>query len=215
MTYRTDNKIRRYVKGYGFMSFAKNLGNKYGKKIMSATSKLNQSKYGNMLKKHGNGLGKIVGKKILTKSAEATGSNQLIEDAQDLDIVMPMFNLLYFPKIFRKTARSFWNYYPHKPNSNYVYPVGITAARRERAKIFQSIYNSESFNYKTKFINVLDGINDNANNDVNTESEEIKIIVPLKNLSNFIFSLDFLMINTEIELILKWSQNCALTPKST
>ena len=215
MTYRTDNKIRRYVKGYGFMSFAKNLGNKYGKKIMSATSKLNQSKYGNMLKKHGNGLGKIVGKKILTKSAEATGSNQLIEDAQDLDIVMPMFNLLYFPKIFRKTARSFWNYYPDKPNSNYVYPVGITAARREREKIFQSIYNSESFNYKTKFINVLDGINDNANNDVNTESEEIKIIVPLKNLSNFIFSLDFLMINTEIELILKWSQNCALTPKST
>ena len=35
MTYRTDNKIRRYVKGYGFMSFAKSLGNKYGKKIMN------------------------------------------------------------------------------------------------------------------------------------------------------------------------------------
>ena len=55
MTYHTDNKIRRYVKGYGFMSFAKNLGSKYGKKIMnkviSATSKFNQSKYGNMLKK--------------------------------------------------------------------------------------------------------------------------------------------------------------------
>ena len=30
MTYRTDNKIRRYVKGYGFMSFAKNIGNKHG-----------------------------------------------------------------------------------------------------------------------------------------------------------------------------------------
>ena len=48
MTYRTDNKIRRYVKGYGFMSFAKNLGSKYGKKNMnkgiSAASKFNQSK---------------------------------------------------------------------------------------------------------------------------------------------------------------------------
>ena len=33
MTYRTDNKIRRYVKGFGFMSFSKNLGSKYGKKI--------------------------------------------------------------------------------------------------------------------------------------------------------------------------------------
>ena len=48
MTYRTDYKIRSHVKDYGFMSFAKNIGNKYGKKIMSATSKLNQSKYGSM-----------------------------------------------------------------------------------------------------------------------------------------------------------------------
>ena len=72
MTNRRDNKIRTYVKGYGFMSFAKNIGNKYGKKIMSATSKLNQSKYGNMLKSKGNEFGKIAGKKILTKSAEAT-----------------------------------------------------------------------------------------------------------------------------------------------
>ena len=54
MTYRTDNKIRRYIKGYGFMSFAKNLGSRYGKKItnkeISAVSKFNQTKYGKMLK---------------------------------------------------------------------------------------------------------------------------------------------------------------------
>ena len=35
MTYRTDNKIRLYVKCYGFMNFAKNLGSKYGKRIMN------------------------------------------------------------------------------------------------------------------------------------------------------------------------------------
>ena len=77
MTYRTDNKIRRYFKGYGFMSFAKNLGNKYVKKIINkgilAASKFNQSKYGKMLKHQGSELGKIAGKKILTKFAEATG----------------------------------------------------------------------------------------------------------------------------------------------
>ena len=33
-------------------------------------------------------------------------NNQLIEDAQDLDIVMPMSNLLYSSKNFRKTIRS-------------------------------------------------------------------------------------------------------------
>ena len=73
MTYRTDDKIRKYVKGYGFMSFAKNLGSKYGKKIInkgiSAASKLNQSKYGKMESE----FGKTASKKILTKSAEATG----------------------------------------------------------------------------------------------------------------------------------------------
>ena len=54
MIYRTDNKIRKYVKGYGFMSFAKNFGSKYDKKIInkgiSTASKFNQSKYGKMLK---------------------------------------------------------------------------------------------------------------------------------------------------------------------
>ena len=55
MTYRTDNKIRKYIKGYGFMTFAKNFGSKYGKKIISkgisASKKFNESKYGNMIKK--------------------------------------------------------------------------------------------------------------------------------------------------------------------
>ena len=78
MTYRTDNKIRKYVKGYGFMSFAKNLGSKYGKKIInkgiSASKNFNQSKYENMLKNHGTEFGKIAGKKILTKSADTTGN---------------------------------------------------------------------------------------------------------------------------------------------
>ena len=51
MTYRTD-KIRKYVKGYGFMSFAKNLGSKYGKKIIEKEISASQIKYGKMLKKN-------------------------------------------------------------------------------------------------------------------------------------------------------------------
>ena len=76
MTYRTDNRIRKYVKGYGFISFAKyhsqglkNISKKNINKGISSASKLNKSKYG----KIGNEFGKIAGKKILTKSAEATG----------------------------------------------------------------------------------------------------------------------------------------------
>ena len=114
---------------------------------------------------------------------------------------MPMFNLFYSSKNFRKTTGSFWNYYPDQPNLGYTYPANTRTDEIERRRRFRSIYESESFNYKTTFIIALPGIDDDANNGVATESEDIKIVVPLKNLSNFIFSLDFLMINTEIELI--------------
>ena len=38
-------------------------------------------------------------------------NNELIEDAEDLDIVMPMYNLLEYSKNYRKTIGSFYNYY--------------------------------------------------------------------------------------------------------
>ena len=91
MTYSKHNQIRKCVKGYRFMSFAKNFGSKYGKKflnkgisaskiikdtgnfIKNSASKFNQIKYGKILKNQGGEFGKIAGKKILTKSAEAKG----------------------------------------------------------------------------------------------------------------------------------------------
>ena len=90
MNYSKDNQIRKYVKGYGFMSFAKNFGSKYGKKFLSkaisasrrikdTASKFNQNKYGKILKTQRTEFGKTAGKKIVQKSAEATkdliGSN--------------------------------------------------------------------------------------------------------------------------------------------
>ena len=38
-------------------------------------------------------------------------NGELIEDADDLDIVMPMYNLLEYSKNYRKTIGSFYNYY--------------------------------------------------------------------------------------------------------
>ena len=35
----TERKYSKYVKGYGFLSFAKKIGNEYGKKIMDAAAK--------------------------------------------------------------------------------------------------------------------------------------------------------------------------------
>ena len=60
------------------------------------------------------------------------------------------------------------------------------------------------------------GVADPANgNDIERELEDITIVVPLQNISNFVFNLDFLLINSEIELILKWTEDCVLTEKTT
>ena len=44
-------------------------------------------------------------------------SNTLIDNAEDLDIVIPMYNLLEYSKNYWKTTGSFWNYYRDEPNS--------------------------------------------------------------------------------------------------
>ena len=59
--YSIEPKEKRYVKGYGFLSFARNFGNKYGKKLMKTAIKT------------GKDFATIAGKKIVHKSAEATG----------------------------------------------------------------------------------------------------------------------------------------------
>ena len=75
MTYHTENKIRKYVKGYGFLSFAKKFGSKYGKKFVnkgiSAAKRFNKSKYGQALKTEGLKLAKSSGKQILDKVVPA------------------------------------------------------------------------------------------------------------------------------------------------
>ena len=39
MRYSTEPRFRKYVKGYGFLSFARKFGNRYGKKLMDTATK--------------------------------------------------------------------------------------------------------------------------------------------------------------------------------
>ena len=80
MRYSLEPSYKRYVQGQGFMSFAKNIGNKYGRKIFDKSIDVGKSMKKNMVKKilgnslsAGKDFAKIAGKKVLTKSAEATG----------------------------------------------------------------------------------------------------------------------------------------------
>ena len=106
-----------------------------------------------------------------------------IDNAEDLDVVMPMYNLLEYSKNYRKTTGSLWNYYRDEPSN----PLSS---------------NSESFKYKTSIVGKTP-----QNNDSLTNAE---VVIPLKHLSNFWRSLDIPLINCEVEIILTWSKNCVL-----
>ena len=86
-------------------------------------------------------------------------------------------------KITKKTTGSLSNYYRDKPNS-------IT----DNDNITHSILNSESFHYKANFME--NGVTHN-----NLTKNDVKVVVPLKHLSNFWRSLNIPLINCEVELI--------------
>ena len=52
MRYSLEPHYRRYVQGQGFMSFARNKGNKYGKKIFYKSLEVGKSMKKNMIKKY-------------------------------------------------------------------------------------------------------------------------------------------------------------------
>ena len=61
MRHSIEPRFRKYVKGYGFLSFSKKFGNKCGKKLIDTATKT------------GMGAAKIPSKKVVQKTAEATG----------------------------------------------------------------------------------------------------------------------------------------------
>ena len=69
-------------------------------------------------------------------------NGELIEDADDLDIVMPMYNLLEYSKNYRKTIGSLYNYYRDELSND------------DDDDNFHNIevVNSNSFGYKNKII---------------------------------------------------------------
>ena len=135
-------------------------------------------------------------------------NNVLIDKAEDLDVVMPMHNLLGYSKNYRKTIGSLWNYYRDEPDN--------TPATDYNA---DPITNSESFKYKSSIAGKI--TNANQKDGENTEQENTKskknleIVFPLKYLSNFSRTLDMPLITCEVVLTLTWSDNCVLTNITT
>ena len=130
-------------------------------------------------------------------------NGELIEDADDLDIVMPMYNLLEYSKNYRKTIGSLCNYYRDK--------LSHDADDNNFANINE--VNSEAFKYKNKITGNMHNVNaDDDGYDVNKNgTQEVELDIPLKYLGNFWKTLNIPLINCEVSLELKWNKNCVIT----
>ena len=104
-------------------------------------------------------------------------NNVLIDNAEDVDIVMPVYNLLEYSKNYKKTKGSLWNYYRDEPNA---FPANNYNANH--------IANSESFKYKSNITGKTSHANQEYGKNTdqgNTETKKnLEIVVPLNHLSN-------------------------------
>ena len=118
-------------------------------------------------------------------------NNTQIDNAEYIDIVMPMYNLIEYSDNYSKTSGSLWQYCKDIPAVN----------NDGNIVDFNGANATDSFNFKTK----ITGQTDN-----NGRIDNVEIMVPLKYLSNFWRTLKMSLINCEVQLILTWSADCII-----
>ena len=117
---------------------------------------------------------------LFTNSISEINTTQ-IDNANDIDIVMPMYNLIEYSDNYAKTSGSLWQYFRDEPDDD---PE-----------------DSESFKSKIK----ITGKTPDDNNE-----KDVEIMVPLKYLRNFWRTLEMPLINCEVKIDLTWSSACVI-----
>ena len=130
-------------------------------------------------------------------------NNKLIEDAEDLDIVTPMYNLLEYSKNYKRTIGSLYNYYRDE----------LTNDNNNNNFANRNVVNSNAFKYKNKITgNTYNVAAAAAGYDANKEgTQAIELAIPLKYLGNFWKALNMPLISCEVSLELTWDKNCVIT----
>ena len=98
-----------------------------------------------------------------------------------------MYNLIEYSDNYSDTSGSLWQFKRDEIEGN----VELTVDANTHIP-----NNSSSYKYKSSLI---------------TNRNGVKIVVPLKYLSNFWWSLEIPLINCRVEVSLTWNKNCILT----
>ena len=122
-------------------------------------------------------------------------NDEHVDTAENLDIVMPMYNLKEYSDNYQDSSATLYQYKRDEP------PEAIAVADL-------AADNSSSFKYKTKLLGNIDQVNPDA---VRVGRLNVKVAVPLKYLGNFFRSLEMPLINCKIKLNLTWKKECVLS----
>ena len=118
-------------------------------------------------------------------------NDEHVDTAENLDITMPMYNLIEYSDNYQDSSATLYQYKRDEPpEANAI--ADLTAD------------NSSSFKYKISLLGnpvVADNI----------ARRSVKVVVPLKYLSNFFRSLEMPLINCKIKLNLTWKKECVLS----
>ena len=106
----------------------------------------------------------------LFRSCISKISNTYIDNVEDLDIVLPMFNLLEYSRTYSITSGCLWDYYGDEVNDSAI------ENNDDGKKINNSkAITSNPFEFKTRKIGSMP----------NNNMLDAEVVVPLKYLSNF------------------------------
>ena len=98
MRYLTEPKFRKYVKEYGFLSFAKQFGDKYGKNLMDTATKtvIDAAKTASkrVVQKTAEAAGDLIGNKIADKITSVGKSKEKTNEPEEIYIAPEKNNKL-------------------------------------------------------------------------------------------------------------------------
>ena len=118
-------------------------------------------------------------------------NDEHVDTAENLDITVPMYNLIEYSDNYQDSSATLYQYKQDEPPEDDAV-ADLTAD------------NSSSFKYKFSLL----GNPVVANN---IAIINVKVVVPLKYLSNFFRSLEMPLINCKIKLNLTWKKDCVLS----
>ena len=119
------------------------------------------------------------------RACDVTINDEHVEKAEDLDIVLPMNNLLEYSDNYQDSAGSLYQFKRDEPPNDNANVGNATAI----------------LVYKSKLIKGTD--DNNVNN--------VKLVVPLKYVSSFFRSLEMPLVNCKIDLKLTWHKDCMIS----